>query len=293
MTETSAAELLAGVQTLRRQVRRDRRGAAFPLFLFGALILLAPLCYVPADPLPPEALGQPIYLPEGPFPLFHSRILDVGYPDLVGWYWFFTVVLGFVVTAWWYRRRAQRIGVETDSRAYLVAAGAAFAGFLVGVPLLESVVNPRNTLYSTPDVNLPIMIGSAALAAAVLFLATRQARGRAERTVGLFVGMALATVAFSALGVYMIYGFAALLVIAAALLTLAWLERSVLLGIIGVVYSAAALFSNLYDLGNPFSRLGWDAGYHQGYVFQLLVLPGAVLILGGIVVALAGLGARR
>jgi hypothetical protein len=113
------------------------------------------------------------------------------------------------------------------------------AGFLVGVPLLEFVVHPHLTLYSTPEVNLPIMIGSAVLAAPVLFWATRSTTGLAEHAFGIFVGMVLATVAFSALGVYLIYGFAALL------------------GIIGVVYSAAAL------------------------------------ILGGTVVALGGLGARR
>jgi hypothetical protein len=293
MTEVSAQELLAEVRTLRRRARRDRRASAFPLFLFGALILLAPLFYVPADPLPPELVGQVLYVDEGPFPLFHSRMLDVKYADLVGWYWFFTVVLGFVVTAWWYRRRALRIGVETDSRGYLVAAGAALAGFLIGVPLLEHVVNPHNTLYSTPEVNLSIMIVSAVLAAPVLFWASRPTRGRAERAAGMFVGMFLATVAFSALGVYMIYGFAALLVVAAALLALAWLERSVLLGVIGVVFGGAALFANLYDLGNPFDRFDWHGGTAQGYVLQLLILPGAVLILGGIVVALAGLGARR
>jgi hypothetical protein len=292
VTETSAEELLADVRTLRRRTRRDRRASAFPLLLFGLLILLAPLCYAPRE-LPPPDPSMPAYsfttVDFGPFPMFIGYFLEPKYPGLVGWYWFLIIVLGFVATAWWYRKRALRIGVETDSRGYLVAAGAALAGFLVGQPLLEYFVRVRGTLYSTPDVNLPIMIVSAVVAAPVLYWATRRSRGRVERAIGVFVGMVLATVAFSALGIYMIYGFSGLLVIAAALLAMAWLERSVLLGIIGLAFGGASLLANLYDSGDLF----WSTGSQQEYVLQLLILPAAVLIVGGIVVGLAGLGARR
>jgi hypothetical protein len=292
MTETSAEELLAGVRTLRTRTRCARRGSAFPLLLFGLLILLAPLCYAPID-LPPDLNGPVYYLDPGPFPMFRGIFLDVKYPGLVGWYWFLGIVVGFVATAWWYRKRGVHIGVEIDSRGYLVTAGAALAGFLIGVPLLEYFVQVRGTLYSTPNVNLPIMIGSAVLAAAVLFWATRSTRRRVEQAIGVFVGIALATVSFSALGIYMIYGFSALLVIAAALLALAWLERSVLLGVIGLLFGGASLLANLYDQGNLYARFGWDSQSQQGTVFQLLILPAAILIVGGIAVALAGLGARR
>jgi hypothetical protein len=293
MTETSAEELLADVRILRRRTRQDRRASAFPLFLFGLLILLAPLCYVERDPLPPEVMAQGYYVDFGPFPLFHGYFLEPKYPGLVGWYWFLMIVLGFVATAWWYRKRALRIGVETDSRGYLVAAGASLAGFLVGVPLLEYLVTPHNTLYSTPEVNLPILIGSAIAAGIVLLWATRSSRGRIERAAGLFIGMLLATLSFSALGIYMIYGFSGLLVIAAALLALSWLERSILLGIISLAFGCASLVANLYNQGNLFHRYGWVSSSQQEYVLQLLILPAAVLIVGGLVVALAGLGARR
>jgi hypothetical protein len=289
MTETTPAELLADVHTLRKRTRRARRASTFPLLLFGLLILAAPLCYTPA-PVPPELLNQGLFHMEhqaGPFPLFDPVPLELKYPNLVGWYWFLTIVGGFVATAWWYRRRALRTGVETDSRGYLVAAGAALAGFLVGVPLLEYLVTPQSTLYSTPEVNLPILIGSGVAAGIVLLWATRSSRGRVERAAGMFIGMLLATLCFSALGVYMIYGFSALLVIAAALLALAWLERSVLLGVTGVLFSGAALLANLYDQGNLYERFGWNTQSQQGYVFQLLILPAAVLIVGGIVSASA------
>jgi hypothetical protein len=289
MTEVTAEELLDDVRTLRTRARRDRRASAFPLLLFGVLILVAPLCYVPLD-LPPELLNQVTIQSSGPFPLFDPRPMLLNYRELVGWYWFLTIVLGFAATAWWYRKRAMRIGIEIDSRGYLVAAGASLAGFLVGVPLLEFLVTPHNTLYSTPEVNLPILIGSAVAAGLVLFWATRPSRGRIERGAGLFVGMLLATLSFSALGIYMIYGFSALLVITVALLALAWLERSVPLAVIGVLFGGASLLANLYNLSNLYTRLGWDAQTAQINVLQTMILPAAILIAGGIVVAL---GARR
>src|ERR687888_2040243 len=98
MTETTPAELLADVQTLRRRTRRDRRASAFPLLLFGLLILLAPLCYT-LDPMPAELraqldAGNFVAYPrqQGPFRLFDPLFLELKYPELVGWYWFLTIV---------------------------------------------------------------------------------------------------------------------------------------------------------------------------------------------------------
>lgn len=285
----TADELLADVRTLRTRARRDRRASAAPLLLFGTLTLLAPVCYLPAPPvlLPTEdgRLAQVWYNTDpGPFPLFHGigPYVSVRYPGLVGWYWFLTIVLGFVATAWWYRRRAMRVGVETDTRAHLVAAGSALAGFLLGVPLLNELVPARNTLYSTPSVNLPILVGCAVVSGVVLFWAFRQSGWL--RAVGLFVGVLLATVAFAAVGVYLIYGFSALLIIAAGLLVLAWLERSMLLGVIAVSYGAAALVANLADLNNMFYRAGLHPDQLQVLVFQQLLLPGIVLLVGSLII---------
>lgn len=287
---TEAEALLADVQTLRRQTRRDRQGYAFPLFLFGALILLAPLCYISANLITlPD--GFTIYDTYGsdPFPMF-AGFVPLKYPALVGWYWFLVIVVGIAATAWWYRRRALRIGVESDTKGYLFAAGAALTAFLIGVPLLESVVQAHNTLYSTPAENLPILFGSAVASALVFLWCSRKTRTSTQRTIGIFAGTLLATVAFSALGVYMYKGFSALLIIAVGLLGLAWVERSALLAIIAVLFTAASIPANhqlwYWDFPNQFyDWWGWGSGWEDGRADALLelVVPAAILLIGGVV----------
>jgi hypothetical protein len=287
MTE-SPAELLGDLRRLRSKARRDRHGYALPLLLFGVLILAASLCYADRpwpDPIPAE--GVYIRLDPGPFPAFESRFMPlVRNPLLIQWYWVLMLLAGFAVSTWWYRRRARRIGVETDIRGYLITAGAALAGLLFGMPVLETMVASRSTLYSTPEVNLPILIISAVASAAVFFAGTHW---KNLREGSLLVGTLLATVAFAALGVYMITGLSALVIIAAALLFLAWIERSVLLGGIGVLFTAAALHANLEGLSVYFDN---GPGYVDGrlIVLQDLMLPAAVLLVGGV---LALVQARR
>jgi hypothetical protein len=279
MTE-SPADLLGDLRRLRSKVRRDRHGYALPLLMFGVLVLAASLCY--ADRPWPESLsaeGVYITIDPGPFPAFEYRWMPlVRNPLLIQWYWMLALLAGLAVTTWWYRRRARRTGVETDIRGYLITAGAALAGLVFGVPVLEATVAPRNTLYSTPEVNLPILIGSAVASAAVFFVGTRWKK---VRELSLLVGTLLATVAFAAVGVYMIKGLSALLIIAAALLFLAWIERSVLLGGIGVLFAAAAVHANLVGLSEYFVN---GPGYTDGrlVVLQDLMLPAAVLIVGGV-----------
>ncbi|MBP2323884.1 hypothetical protein JOF56_004269 [Kibdelosporangium banguiense] len=280
MTE-SPAELLGDLRRLRSKVRRDRHGYALPLLMFGVLILAASLCYADRpwpDPIPAE--GVYFESVPGPFPAFeYRRALLVHNPLLIQWYWMLTLLIGFAVTTWWYRRRAELIGVETDLRGCLITAGAALTGLVFGVPVLETTAAPRNTLYSTPDVNLPILIISAVASAAVFFVGVRWKR---LRELSLFVGTLLATVAFAAVGVYMINGLSALLVVAAALLFLAWIERSVLLGVVGVLFTAAALHANLEGLSEYLSSGLRDVDGRL-ILLQDLALPGAVLLLGGLV----------
>lgn len=87
----------------------------------------------------------------------------------------------------------------------------------------------------------------------------------------------------------------ALLVIAVGVLALAGQERSRELGIIAVLFTAAAVLANTYNVENLAFRLGWDpfvAHPDQIRFLQLpaLAAPAAVLLLGG---AVAGLRARR
>jgi len=113
------------------------------------------------------------------------------------------------------------------------------------------------------------------------------------------VTMALLVVGVLPIGFYLwplwMRDYTALLVIAVGLLTLAWQERSRGLGIIAVLFAAAAVLANTYNVENVALRLGWDpfvAHPDQLRFEQLpaLVAPAAVLLVGG---AVAGLRARR
>lgn len=298
-TEPDATTLLDDIRTLRERVRRDRRGYAFPLFLFGALILLAPLCYVRAEvvlsDLPEEFELVPIPVDEGPFPQFIPIFAsDLRYPGLIGWYWVLTIVVGLAATGWWYRRRARRLGVETDTRLPFVVAGAALAGFLLVQPLLGTILAEAGfySLYSEPEVNLPILFGSAALSVAALTWCGRPQRTDRLRLAGMFAGALFASVAVASVGVYMIHGYSALLAVAVLLLVLAWAERSVLLGVIGTLFTGSALLVNLYNIENLYYRMGWVDPDTRVLALQSVLLPAAVLLGGGLTAAVTS-RARR
>jgi len=289
----NANELLGDLAALRRRTRAARRGYAFPLFLFGALVLLAPLTYV-TRPLPPSG-DQVVFIDAGPgaFPQFVPPFFvePLAHPDLIGWYWVLTIVGGLLATRWWYRRRAERSGVEGDTRPLFIVAGTALLGFLF-ISTLLTIASPdmvRNGLYSTPEANLTLMAGSAAAAAGVLVWGSRPGRSERARTAAAVVGGLFAALAFAALGVYLIHGFSALLVIAVALLVLARSERSVFLGVVGLLFAGLSLLVNLYNVENLF---GWDYSGGQILALQYVLVPGLVLLAGGAVAVLSQRGAR-
>ncbi|MGH3762601.1 hypothetical protein [Actinophytocola sp.] len=297
--EPTATDLLEDMRTLRARVRADRHGYAFPLFLFGGLILLAPLTYVsiPGLPIVNSTDGTSGFqlVDQGPFPQFAPMFGNVKYPGLVDWYWVLTIVGGTAITGWWYRRRARRLGIETDTRWTFVAALAVLAGFLLWQPVLEQLaanVGRGINLYSAPWLNLPILFGSAVLATAVLAWTFRPQRTDRQRAAGVFVGVLLASLTFATVGVYMIKGFSALLAIAVALLVLAWWERSIPLAVIGTLFTIASIPANHWlwdwDLDELYQWLGWASGRDdaQVYAVQSLLLPGLILVVGGAVTAL-------
>ena len=282
------ASLLADLDTLRHRAREDRHGYAFSLLLFGALILAAPLLYTPA--------ARPDYSSDGFDPSLRGGNLlvqlfrttagpDPANPTLIACYWLFVLVAGFGATAWWYRRRAARVGVETDTRAFLVAAAAAFAGFFIGTYAFSRYAV---SLYGAWQVNLSLLFGSMVLAAVVLW--------RTRHVAGVFVASVCGAVTFSAIAVYTNKGFSALLVIAGGLLALAWLERSVLLGVVSVLFTLAAVPSTamivnptvVLDPGYLFFQLGWETDWTDTRVraLQQLLLPATVLLAGGTVAAI-------
>jgi hypothetical protein len=268
-------DVLADLAALRRRVRDDRHAYAFPLFLFGALILLASLCYLPTDATEGDL---------GPFPQFVNGL--VRYPALVGWYWVLTIVGGLWLTTEWYRHRARGRGVETDVRVPTAAAVAALLGFIAWQPLFTTLLLELDDdymgPYSTPAVNLPILFGSAALAVVAGLWGAR--RTGWARTAGTAVAAFLATVAFGAVSAYFHGGYTALVIIGIALLLLAWAERSVLLSVVGGVFTALALLINLDDVLQIFERLGWFYGRNEQLTaLRTLFVPGVILLAGGVV----------
>jgi hypothetical protein len=287
MSDTTA--LLADLRKLRARARLDRQAHAFPLLLFGMLILAAPLLYTPA--------AEPDYSIDGwdPRVVEGSNLLvrvfrttagnDPAHPTLVAWYWLLVLVGGFGATLWWYRRRAAQVGVETDTRALIIAAVTAFAGFFLGTFAFSRYAL---SLYGAWQVNLTLMFGSLLLAAAILWWN----RG----PLGLFLASVCGAVTFSAIAVYTNKGFSALLVIAGGLLVLTWLERSLSLGVASVLFTLAAVPATamivnptvVLDPGYVYAQLGWEVRWEdtQLYTLQQLILPAAVLLVGGTIAAL-------
>jgi hypothetical protein len=280
--------LLSDLRKLRTRARLDRQAHAFPLLLFGALILAAPLLYTPA--------AEPEYSHEGWDPrveggnllerVFRTTALnDPAHPTLIAWYWLLVLVGGFGATLWWYRRRATRVGVGTDTKGLVIATVAAFAGFFLGT---FAFTRYALSLYGAWQVNLSLMFGSLLAAALILWWN--------RKPLGLFLAAVFGAVTFSSIAVYTNKGFSALLVIAGGLLVLTWLERSVSLGVVSVLFTMAAVPATAMvvtpylrlDMPLLFANLGWTAGWEntQLLTLQELILPAAVLIAGGTIAAL-------
>lgn len=290
-------DLLTDLRALRERTRADRHGYTFPLFLFGGLILLAPLCYAPMVITQEMWDSGSVYIPDGPFPQFVPKFGPwVKYPDLVGWYWVLTIIGGLWLTSWWYRRRARQSGVETDFRPAAAAAGAATIGLLLSDPLFDMVMQELNLfpLYSLPAVNLPLLFISTALAAAAFWWSLRPQRTGWPRTAGVFVATFLATLAFCSLSVYFINGYAALMIIGSALAMLAWWERSTLLAVVTTVFLLVSIPAN-HDIyqWNLTTLYGIEPDWMSGARLTALLTvlaPGVTLLVGGV---LAAVKARR
>lgn len=108
--------------------------------------------------------------------------------------------------------------------------------------------------------------------------------GRVTRLAGLVVGAALAAVSGALVMTQFDYhGYEALFVIAVGMFALAWMERSWGCGVVAVLFAAATLLPNLYDVENIYYDL---FGYTPAEVvvpLSDLLLPGLVLVIGGVV----------
>ncbi|WP_214104184.1 hypothetical protein [Acrocarpospora catenulata] len=108
-----ASQLLGDVHALRNRARADRHAFRFPLLYFGTFTLATAPLYV---------LNYALFLPGG-------------WIDLV---WLAGLIIGAVLTIWWYRRHGDRSGIQTSARkSFLVwtGAGAAPLVWILVVPV--------------------------------------------------------------------------------------------------------------------------------------------------------------
>jgi hypothetical protein len=112
----SPAELLEQVNALRRRARAARHAYWLPVLLFGVLTLVPAYWYIEPDRGPDESVGiQPTPVLAGLGGDFLTR------SSVIGWYWLVALIGSYLLTLGWYRWHAQRVGVQTSTRGYLVA----------------------------------------------------------------------------------------------------------------------------------------------------------------------------
>ncbi|SFW83581.1 hypothetical protein [Amycolatopsis australiensis] len=259
MSDIPAADLLDEMTRLRARTRADRHAYVPPLFLFGVLVLLAPLW----------AGGAP--------PRFGVAGVWFGTPLQL--YWLVAVVGGFLATAAWYVHRGRRRGVRTPIRGYLAVGVLGVLAISFGVPVVESFAyRSARSPYTQASFTIPVLAG--AVFALGSFLALRAKLGRAATagaTVSGFVGLAMLDLRFAPAP------YAPLVTVALGLIGLAWLERSRVLGVVSGLFAAAALVANLKLMGGLFFHLGVFTRFEgeAATALENTLLPGLILLAGG------------
>jgi hypothetical protein len=293
MSESShqPAGLLVDLDELRARTRRDQHGYWLPMLGFGVLILLAPLLYrslvLPPDGTiegqgfgPVLSFGNVAILPLEPF----SPNMFISDKVTVSVYWLCVVVLGILATAVWYRLRANRVGVQVAIGSYLLFGLGAVVCY--GLAVIWLYLFNWHTEAAIVVATIVLVVGFTLWAWLV-----RRPRPAGRDAIGWWTGVA-AGAALTLLGAVTLSWLCAdgagrgpLLLIAIGLLALAWVERSWLCGTIALLFTGAAVLANLYNMENVGYRLGQYAmGNNAGITeFDNLLLPGAVLVIGGVV----------
>lgn len=281
-----AAALLDDLGALRRKARRDGRGEWLPLLVFGGFVLAAPLAYLHPAPTaytpvgPTLRVGVTEFTPLMLFQGFHVAPAD---DTVVGLYWLGVTIAGAVLTFLWYRRRAARIGVALPVRPFMWSVLGALALAVVIVPVVLHLL--PGLLAPGPTALRVILLVAAGLALVVAWARPRRPNDVSweRNAIGVF-GILLALICVRDITVVaLLHGFAALYVIAAGLLGLAWTERNRLCGTVAVLFIGASLTANLYDMENVAERIGGPWSGAGAVAFDNLLLPGAVLVVGGLV----------
>lgn len=127
---SEADELLADVQALRRKARADRHAYWLPLLFFGVAIAASAPLYVQHIVFSTDLIQA-----DDLYEMTTDRRLNM--------YWSTVLLVGALVTAWWYRRQGSRTGIEGRVGPPLVAATL----FLIAYTVLGSLPSVASALW--------------------------------------------------------------------------------------------------------------------------------------------------
>ncbi len=265
--------LLTELGAMRKRARADRHGYWLPFLLFGLITLVATPFYaerycVPSGENPELVSPTPCPWSASDQPWLYHWLHPTGrmmgpfgstMPSLASdIYWIIALLFGYLAVVWWYRWRAAQVGVETPTRLYAQVTLFTLLLPLVGVPVLSQLFF---NLVGW-QVALPIVV-------LVIVAATWRTRRR-------FLTALVVLLLFGLAHFITIYPYGPMFVLAAGLVGLAFLERSVVCAV------TAALFTVLVVLVNESSRIGlyWPLGVET---YATTVVPAIVLFVGGII----------
>jgi hypothetical protein len=292
----------------------ERNGYWFPMLLFGALILAAPLVYRPS--ILPSGIDSLAFAPLQQFGTVSEALGD---PMSVALYWFCVVMFGPLITLGWYHARARRLGVVPQTGWQLLFSLASLLLYVVLYPVIEfaTVMNltRTGTAGMDPGVRQLTAVCSvsgfvAGLVLAAVAIAPRRHGVALSGTRWTLGGIGLVLAIASAAAIDMVAylqprnSYGALLFIAIGLITLSIVERGRVCAVIAVVFTGVALALNLFGIRMPNTMVSSNTPVSPNapqfsavhMAMSNLFLPAMILIAGGVVglagTALAGRRAR-
>ncbi|MGW6932767.1 hypothetical protein ACWGE0_22115 [Lentzea sp. NPDC054927] len=261
MTEDPRS-LLTELAAVRKRARADRHGYWLPFLLFGLITLGATPFYGPE--FCDATMNCSWSVSDEPW-LWHwlhptgklmGPVLGFDEPGIAAdIYWIVALLCGYLAVVWWYRWRAAQVGVETSTRLYAQVTIFMLVLPLIGVPVLSELFFGRVGW----QIALPVTV-------VAIVAATWRMRS---------IGFTLAVLVLFALAHFVtVFPFGPMVVLAAGLAVLAYLERSTVCTVTVAIFSAVVLFVNV--AGQFF--IVWPYSVEN---FASTALPAAVLLIGG------------
>ncbi len=217
----------------------------------------------------------------------------------VALYWFCVAMFGPLVCLLWYRSRARRRGVPPQTGWHLLYACSSLALYVVLFPIVEFIALSSRSTAGRPaggslDLEYFLTVGTFVLGLAIATIAAMPARfGRpmpVRRWTIAGVGVLLAIVAADIMEFTAFMqsrnGYGALLIIGIGLLALSLVERGRVCVTVAALFTGSALLANLFGLRVMLHWLGIQVQGHWstvGTAFGNLLIPGGILLVGGIV----------